>query len=243
MRIFRRRGGAPETPPSVPGPSPDAPCPQDFGRYRLLRHLGGGAMGSVYLADDRKLEIRVALKVPHPGLRDDPRRLERSYREARAVARLDHPGLCSVLDVGQVGDTPYLVMRHIEGVPLSRLPAPAPRVAAALVREVAVAMATAHRHGVIHRDLKPANILVTPEGAPVVTDFGIALLTDPGAGRITAPGAVLGTPLYMAPEQLRSELEAIGPRSDVYSLAVILYELLTDRLPYQDSWLFWVLCG
>src|SRR5207302_2019151 len=124
MRFFPRREAspAPETPRSVPAPSPVGPFPQDLGRYRLVRYLGGGAMGSVYLADDTKLEIRVALKVPKPEIRDHPQHLERFYREARAAARLDHAGLCWVLDVGQVGETPYLVMRYIEGGPLSKCP-------------------------------------------------------------------------------------------------------------------------
>ncbi|MBV8608145.1 MAG: serine/threonine protein kinase, partial [Singulisphaera sp.] len=197
-------------------------------------HLGGGAMGSVYLADDSRLEIRVAVKVPHPHLLDHPQLMERFHREARAAARLDHPGLCWVFDVGQVDDTPYLVMRYIEGVPLTRCVPPTPRDAAALVLSVALAMASAHRQGVVHRDLKPSNILVTPAGQPVVTDFGVARLTGPEVRRITVAGAMVGTLPYMAPEQLLGDPEAVGPWSDVYGLGVILYELLAGRVPFEN---------
>ena len=215
-------------------PTPDGPFPSDFGRYRLLGYLGGGGMGAVYLADDLKLEIKVALKIPHPDLLAKPTLLERFYREARAAARLDHPGLCWVLDVGEIGGTPYFVMRYIAGKPLSSCPPPAPRAAAILVRSVALAMAAAHRLGVIHRDLKPANIVVTPGGEPVVADFGIALVLDPEAQRMTDAGAMMGTLPYMSPEQLRGDPEAIGPPSDVYSLGVVLYELLAGNLPYKN---------
>jgi hypothetical protein len=218
----------------VAAPLPGGPFPQEFGRYRLVRYLGGGGMGAVYLADDRNLEIPVALKVPHQSIAEKPQLLDRFYREARAAARLDHPGLCWVLDVGQVGSVPYFVMRYVAGGPLSKAPELTPRGAAALVRSVALAMAAAHRQRIIHRDLKPANIIVTPAGEPVVTDFGIALLLDPDTQRMTDPGAVMGTLPYMALEQLCGEFEAIGPASDVYSLGVVLYELLTGRLPFRN---------
>jgi tRNA A-37 threonylcarbamoyl transferase component Bud32 len=220
----------------MPAPSARGPFPQDFGRYRLVEYLGGGGMGGVYLAEDRKLEIRVALKVPHPALVERPRALDRFFREARAAARLDHPGLCWVLDVGQVGDTPYFVMRYIDGTPLSECPppGPAPRASAMLVRAIALAMASAHRQGVVHRDLKPSNIIITPAGEPVVVDFGIALVLDPQGPRITDPGALMGTLPYISPEQLGGEPQRVGPASDVYSLGVVFYELLTGHLPYKN---------
>jgi hypothetical protein len=219
---------------SVAAPSPCGPFPHKFGRYRLVQYLGGGAMGAVYLAEDRKLEIQVALKVPHASILEKPKLLERFYREARAAARLDHPGLCWVLDVGQMGTVPYFAMRYIAGNPLSEGTALTPPGAATLVRSVALAMAAAHRQGIIHRDIKPANILVTPAGEPVVTDFGIALVLDPEAARMTDLGAIMGTLPYMALEQLQGERDAIGPASDVYSLGVVLYEILTGRLPFKN---------
>ena len=137
-------------------PDKGGPFPRDFGRYRLLEWLGGGGMGTVYLAQDLKLEIKVALKIPRPRLIGDPRLRERFYREARYAARLVHAGLAWVLDVGQVDGIDYLVMRYVPGTPLSRTPSGTPRESAAMVRDVAVAMAAAHREGVIHRDLKPS---------------------------------------------------------------------------------------
>jgi serine/threonine protein kinase len=237
--LFRRprpgnRAATEETCERFCAPTPAGPFPHEFGRYRLLRYLGGGGMGCVYLAEDRKLEIPVALKVPHPDLVEEPRLLERFHREARAAARLDHPGLCWVLDTGQIGGTPYFVMRYIAGRPLSKCPPMAPRAAATLVRSVALAMAAAHRQGVIHRDLKPSNIVVTPQGEPVVADFGLALMVDAEARRLTEPGAIMGTLRYMAPEQLRGDLAAIGPASDVYNLGAILFELLAGRVPFTN---------
>ena len=128
-------------------PDKNGPFPRDFGRYRLLEWLGGGGMGTVYLAQDLKLEIKVALKIPRPRLIGDPRLKERFYREARYAARLIHAGLAWVLDVGQVDGTDYLVMRYVPGTPLSRYPGGTPRESAAMIRDVATAMAAAHREG------------------------------------------------------------------------------------------------
>jgi len=190
-------------------------------------------MGSVYLALDLKLDIKVALKMPRPEIVAKPRLRERFYREARAAARLVHPGLCWVMDVGQVEDTHYLVMRYVPGTPLSMCPSFAPAEAARMVRDIALAMAAAHREGVIHRDLKPSNIVVTPEGNPVVVDFGLALFLDDEMTGLTEPGERLGTPQYMAPEQLHGVPEGIGPQSDIFSLGCLLYKLLTGRHPFD----------
>jgi hypothetical protein len=162
--------------------------------------------------------------------------LERFRRSARAAARLAHPNLCPVYEVGEWQGVPFLVMPHLEmpsladrlkvGVPF------APREAAELVRKLAAALQTAHRAGVIHRDLNPSNILLDPEGEPIVVDFGLALFVEAGASRLTQTGEVLGTPAYMAPEQLSGNLEAAGAGCDVFNLGVILYELLTGELPF-----------
>jgi hypothetical protein len=212
----------------------DGPFPQRFGRYCLLRRLGSGGMGTVYLAEDTRLQIRVALKLPHTDLLAAPGALEQFYREARAAARLSHPGLSQVFDVGRLGDTHYLAMRYIEGASLSPRPLREPRVVAMIVRKLAEAMAEAHRLAVVHRDLKPANILLTPQGEPVITDFGLALRCDTTDVR-TASGLIAGTWPYMAPEQIRGDQDALGPGCDIYSLGVVLYELLTGRRPFRAT--------
>src|SRR5262249_27226761 len=152
-----------EAPPRRGG----GPALKRVGRYDIVRELGRGGMGAVYLAHDTELDRDVALKVPHFGADDSPEAVERVQREARAAATLPHPNLCPVYDVGQAGGVIYLTMAFIEGQPLSaRLGAPwPPEQAAALVRDLARALEVAHRHGVIHRDLKPANVMITPDGA------------------------------------------------------------------------------
>src|SRR5262245_14930333 len=227
-----------------PGPQgtgalrPQGPFPQTFGRYVVQQRLGGGAMATVYRADDTRLETPVALKVPHPHLLQDANAVDRFYREARIAARLCHPHLCQVFDVGEHDETHYIAFRYVEGRPLSQVTPGSSQEATGLVRKIAEAVAEAHRLGVVHRDLKPANVLVTPSGDPVVTDFGLALRLHAGDPRLTHSGVVVGTPLYMAPEQFEGNPEALGPACDVYSLGVMLYELLTGRLPFEATGLW-----
>jgi serine/threonine protein kinase len=201
-------------------------------------------MGTVYLVRDTQLCRQVALKVPHvrPGDADetpDRRILERFYREAHAAAILRHPNLCPVYDVGQIDGIPYLTMAYIRGRPLSRYidrnrPL-SPRWVAVLVRKVALALQAAHEKGVIHRDLKPSNVMVCAGSEPMIMDFGLAWRLDRHNmdERLTRIGMVLGTPAYMSPEQMSGRVEDLGPRCDVYSLGVILYELLTGRCPFE----------
>jgi hypothetical protein len=213
-----------------------AALPEQFGRYRIIRQLGRGGMGTVYLAHDTQLDRRVALKVPH-FVADDSTALERFYREARVAATLDHPNLCPIHDAGQHEGVPYLTMPYIEGKPLSELLAAGllpQRQAAALVRQLALALEEAHRRGILHRDLKPSNIMMNRRGEPVVMDFGLARQTNSGDLRLTQSGALLGTPAYMPPEQVDGAT-LLGPTCDVYSLGVILYEMLTGRLPFQGG--------
>jgi hypothetical protein len=198
-------------------------------------------MGSVYLAHDTHLGRRVALKVPHFRLEigaDEPNRddLDRFYREARIAATFDHPNLCPVYDVGQIGGVHYLSMAYIKGRPLSdyidpRKPMP-PARAAAIVRKLALALEVAHSRGVVHRDLKPSNIMVNSRRELIIMDFGVAWRIGSGDERLTKTGVVLGTPAYISPEQLSGRAEALGPRCDVYSLGVIMYELLTAFRPF-----------
>ncbi|QEH32060.1 Serine/threonine-protein kinase PknB [Aquisphaera giovannonii] len=208
-----------------------------FGRYRIVRCLGQGGMGSVYLAHDTQLERPVALKIPRLAERDGPEAIERFRREALAAAALDHPNLCPVYDVGEVDGSPYLTMAYIEGRPLSDLvdrPEPVtPRQAAAIVRKLALALQEAHDRGVVHRDLKPSNVLIARRRELVVVDFGLARREGAGDARLTRSGMILGTPTYMAPEQVAGDVDAVGPRSDIYALGVILYELLTGRVPFD----------
>jgi serine/threonine protein kinase/HEAT repeat protein len=210
---------------------------EHFGRYRILRTLGKGGMGTVYLARDTQLERSVAIKVPHFQPDDDPHLLERFYREARAAATLSHPNLCPVYDVGVHDGKPFLTMAFIAGKPLSEYirdgKAMPQRPVAAIVHKLAVALDEAHRKGIVHRDLKPANIMINERHEPVIMDFGLAQRTDQNQERLTRQGMLLGTPAYMSPEQVAGDVNAVGRAADIYSLGVILYELLTGRVPFQ----------
>lgn len=213
-----------------------ASLPEQFGRYRILRKLGRGGMGSVYLAHDMKLDRRVALKVPHFLPTDDPDILERFHREARAAATLQHAHICPVHDVGTHSGIHFLTMAFIEGKSLAEIIKEAKvlpqRQAAGWVRQLALALQEAHDMGVIHRDLKPANIMINQRREPVVMDFGLARRVHAGDIQLTHAGSVLGTPAYMSPEQVRGDLATMGPGCDIYSLGVILYECVTGRPPF-----------
>ena len=212
--------------------------PAPFGRYRILKLLGRGGMGAVYLAQDTQLDRPVALKAPHFDAGDGPQVRERFFREARAAATLRHPNICPLHDVGEIDGTPYLTMAYIEGKPLAEIAAARPftsRQSALLVRKLALALQEAHRRGVIHRDLKPENIMIDRRGEPIIMDFGLARRTRGQDPRLTQRGAVLGTPAYMPPEQVSGDVDATGPASDVYSVGVIFFQLLTGRLPFHGD--------
>ncbi len=211
-----------------------------FGRYRILRSLGQGAMGTVYLAHDTQLERQIALKTPQ--FTDDSERelLERFYREARLAATLRHPRICPVYDVGDIDGKHYITMAYIEGRPLSEFVNPAsPQSVEQIliaVGKLAQALQEAHDHGIVHRDLKPANIMVDRQGEPVIMDFGLAQQMRPSEDvRLTQTGMIIGSPAYMSPEQVEGETAKIGPASDQYGLGIILYELLTGRVPFEGS--------
>jgi class 3 adenylate cyclase/predicted Ser/Thr protein kinase len=244
-RASGTQSGAPagSSEPTITGPGPGPlppvddlpPLPQPFGRYAILRLLGRGGMGAVFLAHDSELDRLVALKVPRLAAEDRAHLLERFHREARAAALLHHPNICPVYDVGTVAGVPYLTMAYIEGQPLYAWAREAPRPHAdlvGLVHTLALALHEAHGKGVVHRDLKPSNVLVDRRGQPVIMDFGLARRVHLDEERLTRPGLPMGTPAYMPPEQVLGQLDQMGPGSDVYSLGVILYELLTGTLPF-----------
>ncbi|MCA9269526.1 MAG: serine/threonine protein kinase, partial [Planctomycetales bacterium] len=223
---------------AVDGGATSAALPKEFGRYRIQKQLGQGGMGSVLLAHDSQLDRQVALKIPKLAADQSGKLTERFLREARAVAGLSHPNICPVFDVGKQGDVHFLAMGYVEGRPLSDFVSetnpPAERQAAQVIRKAALALQEAHDKGILHRDLKPANIMIDRRSEPIVMDFGLACRWDDTETRLTQEGTIIGTPAYMSPEQIE-DAAAIGPASDIYSLGVVMYELLTGRCPFEGS--------
>jgi predicted Ser/Thr protein kinase len=230
------KGPLPQAAPALQLGKVPAELPAQFGRYRLEKVLGKGGMGAVYLAYDPVLDRRVALKVPRFS-GDEADMCERFLREGRAAATVRHPNLCPVYDIANQEGVYYLTMAYIEGKPLSdylRGDKPiAPVQAARLVRILAKALQEAHDHGIIHRDLKPGNILISRKKEPIITDFGLARRGASQDARLTQSGEMMGTPAYMPPEQVNGDVAAMGPGCDIYSLGVILYELLANRRPFD----------
>lgn len=222
--------------------------PIRLGRYELDRLLACGGQGSVYLARDPE-GLTVAVKVLSGFASRSPEQRARFRREADVISRLDHPGICKVREYGEQDGVPYIAMEHIEGVPLAQWmrrgevrsgmaegpgdDGPSPREIFRVFHAVAMALHAAHLAGIVHRDIKPQNIILRPDGSPVLVDFGIARGIDSEATALTLTGEVLGTPAYMAPEQVDSGVWRVDARSDVFSLGVTLYEALTGVRPFR----------
>ncbi len=204
------------------------------GRYRIVRKLGSGGMADVYLAEDQELGRRVAIKILDGRHANDDQFIERFRREAKNAAALNHPNIVSIYDRGEAEDTYYIAMEYLDGRTLKELivghgQAPV-RVAVEYARQILSALRFAHRHGIVHRDIKPHNVLVDREGRVKVTDFGIARA---GTSQMTETGSIVGTAQYLSPEQARGG--EVDQRSDLYSLGVVLYELLTGKTPFEGD--------
>ncbi len=220
--------------------------PLQLGRYQIVRVLGRGAMGVVYEGLDPRLNRRVAIKVISTSRVEPALRAEYSARfihEAQAVARLNHPHIVTVHDFGEEDGAAYLVMELIEGEELSAYFDESQGFqlefmlddAVRMTCELLDAVGYAHRHGIVHRDIKPANVMLTPELKVKLTDFGVARMGGPNAGN-TLAGALIGTPSFMSPEQIGGE--AVGPRSDIFSVGIILYQFLTTERPFRGKGMF-----
>ncbi len=206
------------------------------GRYRLDAQIGAGGMSTVYRAFDSVLERRVAVKLMHREIAADTDQLERFRREARSVAQLSHPHIVGVIDAGEEDGRPYIVFEYVEGETLKdrirrmgRLPVDE---AIAYAIEIARALGAAHARHIVHRDVKPQNVLIDEEGSAKVTDFGIARSLDDDEG-LTADGRVLGTTDYVSPEQALGH--AVSGQSDLYSLGIVLFEMLTGEVPFKGE--------
>lgn len=203
-------------------------------RYRLVRPLGHGGMASVYLAEDRELDRPVAIKRLAENLAADPEFRRRFEREASLAARLSHPNIVAVYDVGEEDGRPFIVMEYVEGESVAEAARQAPLAVAEAVRvglDACAGLAAAHEAGLVHRDVKPHNLLVTREGTVKIADFGLARSLE--GTFLTDHGTVMGTAAYLAPEQLDGG--ETSPAVDVYSLGAVLYELLTGRAPRSAS--------
>jgi serine/threonine protein kinase len=211
-------------------------------RYHILKKLGEGGMGTVYLAEHVKMGRKAALKVMNPGMNSDPDAIARFNREAANASRLNHPNVCGIYDFGETPEgLIYLAMEFIEGESLTSLieksgALAAPR-AASIIHQAADALAVAHDYGIVHRDLKPDNIMIAKgrdnTDLVKVVDFGIAKASSSDAQKVTKTGLVVGTPEYMSPEQLAGD--KLDGRSDIYSLGLVAFNCLTGKLPFPSN--------
>jgi tRNA A-37 threonylcarbamoyl transferase component Bud32 len=225
--------------PGSPSPENSAPSslPRAFGDYELLEEIGRGGMGVVYKARQKSLNRIVALKMVLRGELASASDLARFRAEAESAARLEHPNIVPVYDVGECDGQAFFTMKYVEGTTLRQKSAQGPlppRDAARYLAAICRAIDFAHQRGILHRDLKPSNVLIDRDDRPLVADFGLAKRVE-GGSSLTGTGHILGTPSYMAPEQAAGSRGRLSPATDVYSLGTILYELLTGRPPFQAA--------
>src|SRR5215510_10936488 len=218
------------------------PVNTSISHYRIISRLGAGGMGEVYLAEDTLLDRRVAIKFISSDSTADEQAQKRLVREARAAAKLDHPNICSIYEVGREDSRSFIVMQYIDGETLARCISRQPlelSEALEIAIQVVDALAEAHSHGIVHRDIKPQNIMLTARGQAKVMDFGLAKvvsersLTESSADtetQLTVPGIVMGTAPYMSPEQIRGE--HLDARSDIFNFAAVFYEMVSGRQPF-----------
>jgi len=218
---------------------------ESIAHYRIIKKLGSGGMGEVYLALDTKLDRKVAIKVLRSDSLEDERLKKRLLREAQAAAKLDHPNICAIYDVNEADSVTFIVMQYLEGESLAEKMVRKPlelSAALALAEQAAEGLAEAHAHGVVHRDIKPQNLMITPRGQLKILDFGLAKQTRssdsvdfeaPTDTLLSTPGRVVGTMPYMSPEQVQGE--SLEPCSDIFSLGVTFYEVLAGKHPFKDK--------
>src|SRR5713226_2354376 len=224
----------PESNPSAPS-APIKELSGRIGKYEILKPLGKGAMGMVYLAHDTILERDVALKVMVSSIADDPELKMRFEREAKAVARMTHPNVVNVFDLGSHTDgSPFIAMELLKGMDLQKAVRTPPPLSlerkVSIIVQVLAGLAHAHQAGIVHRDIKPANIFINTEGTVKIMDFGVARLTT---ASMTGTGNIVGTADYMSPEQVKGS--RVDGRSDVFSVGCMLYELLSNRRPFHSD--------
>jgi serine/threonine protein kinase/DNA-binding CsgD family transcriptional regulator len=198
-------------------------------RYRIEELVGEGATAAVYRATDLELEREVAAKILLPHVHETTRK--RFRQEARSAAKLNHPNIMAIYDVGQEGSTEYLIVEYIRGRPLYTFIPSSPEYVAEVGRQICLALDYAHRVGLIHRDIKPANIYITPDGQIKIMDFGLAIPRASDFKRLTAVGTIIGTPAYLSPEQAQGL--TLDPRTDIYSTGIVMFEMITGILPFD----------
>ncbi len=229
--------GRPDRLDSFPAAFSPLDKPEQFGKYEVLRQIGEGGMGVVYLCRDSELERLVALKVPKTFT--ERQTVDRFFREAKSAAVLNHPNICPVYEFGELDGQRYMTMAYIEGVPLSQLMKEGKkysfREVAEIIKTVAETLDEAHDTGVIHRDLKPSNITINHRGQPIIMDFGLARRHTHEDTQLTISGSFLGTPAYVSPEQIKNRDGEVDGRTDIYSLGVMFYQMLTGKLPFEGK--------